>query len=75
MKQKKIIGLILQIPLYLLVLGSFFASIYAVIYSIEGITWITPIILAVIIIAFVIGTFLRREPEEKNESKQMMINN
>ena len=70
METKKIIGMILQIPLYLLVLGSFAASIYAAIYKISGVTWTTPIILAVIIVAFIIGMFLR-----KNEKKEKQYEN
>jgi len=64
MKMKKIIGWILQIPMYLLVLGSFAASIYAVYNKISGVTYATPIILAGIIIAFLIGVYLKIEREE-----------
>ena len=64
MKTKKIIGWILQIPLYLLVLGSFAASIYAAYNKISGVTYATPIILGIIIIVFIIGMFLKIEKEE-----------
>lgn len=65
MKAKKIIGLVLQIPLYVLVLGSFIASIYAAIYKISGVSWSTPIILAGIMIAFIIGSVLRIDKKEE----------
>jgi hypothetical protein len=68
MKTKKIVGLILQVPLYALVLGSFVASIYAVMNKIAGVTYITPIIIGAIIIAFVIGVFLRREDGNYKEN-------
>jgi len=69
MKIKKIVGLILQTPLYVLVLGSFIASIYAAMNNISGVTWTTPIILAGIIIAFCIGVFLKRDTKEKLEEQ------
>lgn len=65
MDTKKIIGIILQIPLYLLVLGSFAASIYAAYNKIQGVTYTTPIILAGIIVAFIIGSYLRMGRKEK----------
>lgn len=67
MKAKKIVGLILQIPLYVLVVGSFIASIYAAAYEISGVGWSTPIILAGIMIAYIIGTILRIEKKENNK--------
>jgi flagellar biosynthesis protein FliQ len=69
MKTKKIVGLILKIPLYALVLGSFVASIYAAYAKIQGVTYATPVILAVIIIAFIIGSYLRREPKIEEVKK------
>lgn len=56
---KKIICVILQLPMYALVLGSFLASCYAAYEKIQGITWATPVILAVIIIAFIIGRVMK----------------
>ena len=61
MEIKKIIGFILQIPLYALILGSWGASIYASYNKISGVTWATPIIITTIIIAFIIGIFLKRD--------------
>lgn len=67
MKTKKIVGMILQMPLYILVLGSFAASIYAAMNNISGVTWTTPVILGGIIVAFGIGVFLKRGEEHKSE--------
>jgi len=58
---KKIIAVILQIPMYLLIVGSFIASIYAA--STQLVTWGTPIIIAVIIITFMIGKRLSNKIE------------
>lgn len=60
MNIKKIIGWILQVPLYLLVLGSFAASIYAAMYKIQNISWSTPLIMGGIILLFAIGAFLKK---------------
>jgi hypothetical protein len=65
MKTKRIIGLILQMPLYLLVLASFIASIYASVNKIAGVSYSTPIILAAIMIAFIIGLYLRKNEKKK----------
>ena len=58
---KKIVGIILQAPMYLLILGSLIASIYAAYAKIQGITWSTPIIISVIIITYIIGKILTNE--------------
>jgi uncharacterized membrane protein (DUF485 family) len=70
MKTKKIVGLILRIPLYVLVLGSFAASIYAAYAKIQGVTYVTPIILGVIIITFIIGTVLGKQEKNQNQNQQ-----
>lgn len=59
MNTKKIVGWILQVPLYLLVLGSFGASIYAAANKIQNINWNTPLIMGGIIIAFLVGAYLK----------------
>jgi hypothetical protein len=58
---KKIIGIILQAPMYLLILGSLIASFYAAYEKIQGITWSTPIVISVIIISYIVGKMLMRE--------------
>ena len=73
MKTKKIVGLILKMPLYILILGSFFASIYAAYAKIQGVTYATPIILGVIIAAFIIGSVMSRgqnRDEGQNQNQQ-----
>ena len=70
MKMKKIIGWILQMPLYLLVLGSFAASIYAAANNISGVTYATPIILGIGIVIFIIGYFLKKDKEEQVQPEQ-----
>lgn len=67
MKIKKVIGFILKLPLILMVLASFGASIYAAYYKIQGITWASPIILGALICLYLIGIFLCRT--KKSETK------
>ena len=55
MKTNKIVGFILQIPMYALILGSFVVSVYAAVLHLQNITWATPIILAVVIITYIVG--------------------
>lgn len=74
METKKIIGTILQIPLYVLVLGSFIASIYAAYNKISGVTYTTSIILAVIIVAFIIGIFLQKNDKKQYENRSYQEN-
>jgi uncharacterized membrane protein (DUF485 family) len=70
MEIKKVIGIILQIPIYALVVGSLGASIYAAAYKIQGVTWVTPIILAGFIISFIIGAILRKEKRKFDNYSQ-----
>jgi uncharacterized membrane protein YoaK (UPF0700 family) len=67
MKIKKIIGVIFQIPLTLLVFGSFAAAIYAAYYNISGITYQTSVIIGAIIILYFIGKYLTKDKAEKKE--------
>ena len=57
---KKIISWVLVLPMYLLIIGSFFGACYAAYSKIQGVTWSTPIILAGIMIAYGIGIYLRK---------------
>lgn len=53
--KKRILGYILQAPLILIVILSFFVSIYASVKKIEGINYIISLILGIIIILYFIG--------------------
>jgi hypothetical protein len=55
---KKIISGILQAPMFALILGSLIGAIWAAYSGIQGVTWVTPVILAGIIISFGIGRYL-----------------
>ena len=70
MKAKKILGILLVIPLTLIVLGSFGASIYAAYAKIAGITYASSVIIGIAIVLFLAGIFLlKKEKESKNETK------
>jgi len=71
MNIKKIVGWILQIPLYLLVLGSFGASIYAAAYKIQNISWTTPLIMGGIILLFAIGAFLKKIGSDNSNNQKI----
>jgi hypothetical protein len=58
MTWKNKIGSVLQLPLLLLVIGSFVASIYASYRNIMGVTFRTPITIGVVIILYIVGRFL-----------------
>ncbi len=60
MADKKLMGTIFQIPLILLVLGSFIASIYVVMKNLYPISIATPIILGIIILLYFIGSSLKK---------------
>jgi len=73
MKTNKIVGFILQIPMYLLIIGSFVVSIYAASAKLQDITWATPIILGVIIISYIIGEgFYKKEQKEEIEETEQI---
>ena len=58
MNHKKIWGYFLQGPLWLVMVGSFFASIYAAANNISEITYATSVFIAIVIILYVIGRIL-----------------
>jgi len=58
---KKIISLVLQSPLIILVIASFFGSIYAVIAKIGGISIAVPIIIGIIIALYFYGRYLEKK--------------
>ena len=58
---KKILPIILQLPLILVMIASFFGSIYAVIAKIGGINWAVPIIIGFIIVIYFYGRYLENK--------------
>jgi hypothetical protein len=61
MKNKKVIPILLQLPLILVMIISFFGSIYAAIYKISGIGFATPVIIGIIIVLYFYGRCLERK--------------
>ena len=66
MNTQKIISWVLKIPLYCLVLGSFFISIYAAFNKIEGVTWKTPLTFGIILICYLFGLFLGKTKNQED---------
>ena len=55
---KKILGIIFELPMILLVLGSFIASIYAAYNEISGVTYASSIVLGIVLVLYFIGAYL-----------------
>jgi hypothetical protein len=68
MSIKTIISIVLKVPMIILVLASFAASIYASVNNISGITYAVPVILGIILILYFVGTFLRKSSEEESDT-------
>lgn len=64
MKFKTILGIILRIPLFLIVFGSFGASIYAAYYKVAGITYASSVVIGVSIVLYFIGSYISRKKDE-----------
>ena len=60
---KKVISIILRIPLHLFLIGSFIASIYAVIQHTPGISWGTPVLFGVILLAWYLGVWMSKNED------------
>ena len=58
---KTVLSTILKLPLILLVVLAFFASIYAAYKKISGINYATPLILGIILILYIVGIVLERK--------------
>ena len=67
MSASKTLSIILKVPLVLFVLASFGGSIYAAYNKIQNINWVTPVIMGILIILYVIGWFIGRKKDESNE--------
>lgn len=57
---KQVLSFILKFPLILVVISSFFASIYAAIKSIGGIGFGVPVILFIVLISYFYGENIKR---------------
>ena len=55
----------MQLPLILVMIASFFASIYAAVYKISGIGFLTPVVLGIIIVLYFLGR--RLEKNKRND--------
>ena len=55
---------LLKAPLVLLVVASAIASVYAVLKGIAGITWVTPIVLFILIILYFAGVLLGKDKSQ-----------
>jgi len=56
---------LMQLPLILVMIASFFASIYAAVYKISGIGFLTPVVLGIIIVLYFLGR--RLEKNKRND--------
>lgn len=61
---KKIIGMILKAPLIILVIASFFVSVYAAYKNLYGISYGTCLLFGIIIVLYFIGVLLARRRNE-----------
>ena len=66
---KKFWGTVLELPMILLVIGSFIASTYASYYEISGVTYSSSIVLGIIIALYFIGIWLRSGPDTIEETE------
>jgi hypothetical protein len=61
----KKISIILKTPLLLLVISSFFVSIYAAYNKISGVTYASSAVLGIVIVLYFIGAWLRSGESEQ----------
>jgi hypothetical protein len=61
---KKVTSLILQLPLILIMIASFFASIYAAIKKMGGISMSVPLILGTVIALYFYGRYLETKSKK-----------
>lgn len=69
-KTKKILGYSLQIPAILLLIASFFASVYAYLNKIQEITIIIPIIFFIVLLCYFIGRLIIYKNINKSNTKE-----
>jgi len=64
---KKYLSIILKLPAILILLASFFGSIYAVMKGIGGITLAVPITLFIVLVLYFIGESLKNKHSAGND--------
>lgn len=64
---KRVISIILRIPLHLFLIGSFAASIYAAANKIQGISWGTPVLFGAILALWYIGVWMSKQEEGSSD--------
>jgi hypothetical protein len=64
---RKIISRILQMPLVLITIASFFGSIYAAVKKINNISWGAPFVLGIVVALYFYGKYLENKPEKKRK--------
>lgn len=62
--RKRVIPFFLQLPLLLVIIASFFGSIYAVIEKIGGVSLAVPIILFIVIALYFYGKYLENKKRD-----------
>lgn len=72
MEIKRVISVILRIPLHIFLIGSFGASIYAAYNKIQGISWGTPILFGAILAAWYFGVWLSKSDEGYGEPQMTL---
>lgn len=55
---KTLVGNLLKAPAILILIASFIASIYAAAKQIQGINWVTPVLLGIILVLYFWGSWL-----------------
>jgi hypothetical protein len=73
MSLRTILGRVFQVPGQLLLIASFVGSIYAAYNKIAGITYLTPIILGIVVFAYIIGWWLVTFDDPKEEKINVPI--
>ena len=64
---KKILPKILQLPFLLVMIASFFGSIYAAVKKINNISWGAPFVLGIVVALYFYGKYLENKPEKKRK--------
>lgn len=66
MDKKRLLVLLLKAPLFLIVIASTAASVYAAYSKQFNISWSTPVLFIIIIILYIIGLYIEKKKGDKN---------